>query len=277
MSGQEYYLEGIKQFDNKNYEDALRHFTRALLLEPKKTAYLFAKARTNCQLEKYLEALTNFEEALLYEPHNALIHSEKGVALFHLKRLDEALKCMTIAQEIEPENPYRYASRAYIRAKAGDIFGAVDDYKTAVRLDPTDAVALNNLGMLEEQMGYQKNAKNHFKKADMIAQKYDMNDSFKKVVEEARKNIKPISEEDFEQFYGQKNGKKKDSSQNTDISKTSHLNDINGASKPTIQQLQNQKAKPTFSQYLNVILDVFTSKSGFADFREFVKKLLRGK
>ena len=34
-----------------------------------------------------------------------MIHSEKGVALFHLKRLDEALKCMNIAQEIEPVIP----------------------------------------------------------------------------------------------------------------------------------------------------------------------------
>ena len=45
---------------------------------------------------------------------------------------------------------------------------AISDYKKAIELDPEDAVAENNLGMLEEQLGYQSKAKNRFDRADEL-------------------------------------------------------------------------------------------------------------
>ena len=45
---------------------------------------------------------------------------------------------------------------------------AAADYQKAIDLDPEDAVAHNNLGMLYEQMGYAKQAKEHFAIADEV-------------------------------------------------------------------------------------------------------------
>jgi Flp pilus assembly protein TadD len=80
-----------------------------------------------------------------------------------------ALKDMDKAVELEPKNPYRYSSRAYINWHLKNMEQAVADYKMAIELDPDDAVAHNNLGMLEEQMGYQQQAQKRFKKADGLA------------------------------------------------------------------------------------------------------------
>ncbi|GEM_PF-139046 len=269
MSGHEYYLAGIKQFDEQKYEEALRNFTRALLAEPNKTAYLFAKARTNCRLEKYLEALTNFDEALLNEPRNAMIYSEKGVALLHLNRLEESLKYMNQAQEIEPDNPYRYSSRAYVRARAGDVFGALEDYEIAVRLDPKDAIALNNLGMLEMQIGYNKDAQKHFKHADSIAEEKGMNKPFEKVREDARKNIQPLSKEDAQELVNKKASRNVQTKNPAkDIQRTSQEETPKSKNTITTEVKQN-----SFVDYWKVILGVFVSKEGFQDFLNFVKEL----
>jgi tetratricopeptide (TPR) repeat protein len=74
---------------------------------------------------------------------------------------------------LEPENPYRYSSRAYIRDACGDTEGAYKDYQVAVKLDPDDAIAHNNLGLIEEKLGYQADAKKRYTKADKLAEKFD--------------------------------------------------------------------------------------------------------
>ena len=43
-----------------------------------------------------------------------------------------------------------------------DIQGAIADYEKAVELDPEDAITLNNLGLLEEQVGRMQSAKERF-------------------------------------------------------------------------------------------------------------------
>jgi tetratricopeptide (TPR) repeat protein len=38
----------------------------------------------------------------------------------------------------------------------GDIKGAIEDYEKTISLDPDDAIAYNNLGLLQEQLGYKE-------------------------------------------------------------------------------------------------------------------------
>ncbi len=79
---------------------------------------------------------------------------------------------MNRAQEIEPQNAYRYASRAYIRDAMGDLEGAIADYQIAIKIDPEDAVAHNNLGMLEEKRGHHQQAKVLYDFADKLAKEF---------------------------------------------------------------------------------------------------------
>ena len=123
---------------------------------------------------KYDDALTLLLELLNTHPKNVLAHYESGIALYHLKRLPESLWHFNQAVQLEPENPFRYSSRAYIRGHMRDLEGAVEDYQKAVNLDPEDAVAYNNLGLMEEQLGRQQNAKRHFNKADSLAEDLQM-------------------------------------------------------------------------------------------------------
>ena len=55
-----------------------------------------------------------------------------------------------------------------MKQACGDLRGAIEDYKRAVELDPEDAVTWNNLGLLEEQLGYQEQAKERYRVSDEL-------------------------------------------------------------------------------------------------------------
>jgi len=76
---------------------------------------------------------------------------------------------LNMAIELDPENGYRYARRAYVRDKIGDTEGAVEDYRKANELDPGNEITLNNLGLAEDKLGYTKSARGRFLQADEIA------------------------------------------------------------------------------------------------------------
>ncbi|WP_306640653.1 tetratricopeptide repeat protein [Sanyastnella coralliicola] len=120
------------------------------------------------QDRNWQEALVAFDQAMKeVGDHPDLIH-DRAVALFNLDRKHEAIAELDKAQLLQPDYSYRYSSRAFMKAAMKDVQGALEDYKKAIELDPEDAIALNNLGLLEEQMGYFKEAQDRYKVADEL-------------------------------------------------------------------------------------------------------------
>lgn len=118
---------------------------------------------------KLESALIHFNKALKESPKHPDILSHRGVVYIHLNQKKKCLDDLKLSLLLEPDNPYRYASLAYAKDYFGDIDGAIEDYQKAVELDPEDAVAHNNLGLLLEKKGYQDKAKRNFERADKLA------------------------------------------------------------------------------------------------------------
>jgi len=132
---------------------------------------------------KYSEAIKEFDKFILVNPTNADALCDRGVAKYHINDFAGSLSDLNAALNLEPDNPYRYASRAFIRDCSGDTEGAIKDYKRSLVLDPNNAVSQNNLGMLEEKFGYKEKAKKRFKLADILSENWESNetiDSLKK-------------------------------------------------------------------------------------------------
>ena len=128
----------------------------------------YKKALALTKEQKYLEALELYNAALKSDNSNPDILHDRGVCLFHLKRFEPALDDFNRAAELQPDYSYRYSSRAFILSSMKKYDEAAADYQKAIELDPEDAVAHNNLGMLYEQMGYAKQAKEHFAISDEV-------------------------------------------------------------------------------------------------------------
>jgi len=134
----------------------------------------------NTNHEKSIEQLKsgNFEKALEYiqdalfeDKSHPVLLAERATIFMYLKRRDEAFEDLDLAIYLQPENPYRYSSRAYVKDFFGDIEGAIADYEKCIKLDPEDIIAHNNLGLLIEKQGNLNRAKKHYKAADNFLEK----------------------------------------------------------------------------------------------------------
>lgn len=115
------------------------------------------------------EAIHLYTLALEENPGHPDIYSDRGVAYLH--KQDKAMCMLDLdkAVEIQPNYAFRYACRAYAKNNFGDIDAAIIDYELALELDPEDAVAHNNLGLLLEQKGYKLEAEKKFRQADRLS------------------------------------------------------------------------------------------------------------
>ncbi|MDA0729231.1 MAG: tetratricopeptide repeat protein [Bacteroidetes bacterium] len=123
------------------------------------------RALVSMKSQQWREALTCWEQwwtdmNLVQDPD--AMH-DRAVCHFHCGEGDLALKWLDLAVEVQPEYSYRYASRGWMKQALQDDEGARLDYEKALVLDPEDAITLNNLGLLEERMGYKKQARERFK------------------------------------------------------------------------------------------------------------------
>lgn len=127
------------------------------------------KAQDYIDAQKYDKALSAFNEALKKAPNHPDILSHRGVCYLHLNQKKNCLDDLNLSLQLQPDYSYRYASLAYAKDYFGDIDGAIAAYEKAIELDPEDAIAYNNLGLLQEKKGYQQKAQRQFEKADKLA------------------------------------------------------------------------------------------------------------
>ena len=127
------------------------------------------KAQDYIDAQKYDKALNAFNQALKKAPNHPDILSHRGVCYLHLNQKKNCLDDLHLSLKLQPDYSYRYASLAYAKDFFGDIDGAIEAYEKAIQLDPEDAVAYNNLGLLQEKKGYQQKAQRQFEKADKLS------------------------------------------------------------------------------------------------------------
>ncbi|MCB9361433.1 MAG: tetratricopeptide repeat protein [Flavobacteriales bacterium] len=161
-------LEEARQLFNSNkFNEAIELFTNFLAEQPNHADALFFRAICYRKIEKYELSVADFTAIIKRLSDEATIFSERAVSYYHLKNYKAAVDDLNKAVELEPNNPYRYSSRAYIRAYI-DIDGAMADYERAIELDPQDDISYNNLGLLQENQGSMRKAQENFERNKQI-------------------------------------------------------------------------------------------------------------
>ena len=132
---------------------------------------LVNQARSSAGAGQWQSALIAFDEAERENPawvYDPDFLNDRAVALFHNDRVNESLVLLDQAINLQPKYGYRYAARGWMKQSLRDVKGAITDYKKALELDPEDAITLNNLGLLEEQIGRMQSARERFAAADAM-------------------------------------------------------------------------------------------------------------
>lgn len=94
--------------------------------------------------EKAIEA---FDRALRLDASHHQARHNKGLALFALGRPEEARLEFEEALKTRPSFPEALVALGHLRARSGDLDGAVELYRKAIETDPSSGTAHNNLAV----------------------------------------------------------------------------------------------------------------------------------
>jgi hypothetical protein len=111
---------GNTAFQANKFEEALKHFTRAIELDPTDHIFFSNRSGAYASLNRYAEALGDGCTCVALKPDWWKGYSRKGNAEFHLGRLDEAEKTFCEGLRLQADEAALKDALAMVRAKKGD-------------------------------------------------------------------------------------------------------------------------------------------------------------
>jgi Flp pilus assembly protein TadD len=168
MASEVHIRKGKELLDQGQIDAAIEQFQLTVEALPSHHEAVYLLGLAYLRSEHFPLALMQFDRALELSPNNPNYLSDRGVVKLRMKDQQGALHDLNRCVELDPNYSFRYSLRAFVRNAIGDIHGAMEDYEKAVSLDPTDPIAYNNLGLCQEQLGYQSQAERNFRMADKL-------------------------------------------------------------------------------------------------------------
>ncbi|CAM4071765.1 tetratricopeptide repeat protein [Gillisia limnaea] len=132
-----------------NYNDAIKHLTKAVEIEPE-YAIAIANLANSYNLSDDLDkALEYANKAIEKNPNLDWSYSVKGNVLTKKGKLDDAEKTFGLAIKINPNSPEVYNTRGYFYEETGKYEEAEKDFLKAEKLGfPNKAMLYNNFAVL---------------------------------------------------------------------------------------------------------------------------------
>lgn len=118
--------------------NAIEYSVEAAIL----SAFLYARINQRGFFEKTMA------EAALKDPTYARLYFISALARYDMKEYDAALKDITKASDLTPDDPFFRYHRAQLLERKGDLAGSIAQIEKALELDPENATYQNFLGYL---------------------------------------------------------------------------------------------------------------------------------
>lgn len=158
---------GYLELAQKDATSALPHFDRALERQNDYASALVGRGQALVALGRQPDALEAFEAAVAADPSLTDIKRRVEVLKFRgleqnlagaraaaqSGRLDEAVTAYNRAIASSPDSPFLYRELAVVERQQGDGDRALDHFRKALALDPTDATSLVQIGDMLDSRG----------------------------------------------------------------------------------------------------------------------------
>jgi tetratricopeptide (TPR) repeat protein len=155
---------GYVALAHKKPKDALQHFDRAVLLNPRYAPSLGGRAEALLALGEEREAMQSLDAALQADPSLSGLRTrfevlrfrdqqqgiEKARELARSGRLDEARTAYTAAIAASPQSPFLHRELADVERRANNLASALEHASKAAELEPDDARVHVILGEIYE-------------------------------------------------------------------------------------------------------------------------------
>jgi tetratricopeptide (TPR) repeat protein len=160
---------GYVELARKDPKAALAQFDRALELNPRHAdvSALIGRGQALLGLNREGDALAAFEAAVAADPSQTDLARRVEILRFRTVeqglarardaakagRLDEAHQAYVVAIASSPDSPFLYRELAGVERRTGNVSAALEHFRRAVELDPTDASSLAQVGEILEDGG----------------------------------------------------------------------------------------------------------------------------
>jgi tetratricopeptide (TPR) repeat protein len=130
----------------------LRDSGAALQIDPKNSNALTNEAEANLQLGYYDKAVQAATAGINLAP-TANLYSIRGAAYGHENQFTQSIQDFTTAISLNPTDESYYESRGVSEYQSGDNTDAINDETTALRMNPNDANAQSTLQAAQKKAG----------------------------------------------------------------------------------------------------------------------------
>lgn len=198
----------------------------------------------NSTEEDYLNAIKILSNIFPTVSNKKDIFYNRAVCYLNTAQFDLAVFDFSVLIEIEPNKAFNYSCRAFAKARTDDKKGAIADYEKALELEPDNPITYNNMGLVQEEIGYIKQAKKSFEQSDDLRKK-----------EEANKVLHLKENQEVKQEVEDRLDKAKVDSNAPKVVETPIL--------PIETEVEKTKSE--------IIKEIFTNKNTFKEFIQFIK------
>lgn len=164
----DYFEEGTKALDARNYELAAQNFAKAAEADPKDYSAHFHLALAWSLAGQDERAIPEYRKTLELKPGLYEAELNLGTVLLRQKRPQEAAPLLEAAADAKPKEFRPRLLLADAQYSAGDFAKAAEAYEAAAALDAKSAQALHGLARSEVELGKLKEAETHFTAAAQL-------------------------------------------------------------------------------------------------------------
>ena len=135
---------GIALFEEGKIEEAINHFSEAILANPNYSNAYLNRGIAYFKLGKYQRAIDDFNKAIQLRPDYTPLYYHRGYIYDNLGQYQSAIKDYNEAIRLKQDYVDAYNNRGGIYFKLGQYQLAINDYNEAIRLKRDYADAYNN-------------------------------------------------------------------------------------------------------------------------------------
>ena len=136
----------ISKEKQKWYKETLKHYTRAIQLDPNQVSAYNNRGITHRNLGDYNSAIDDYNRVIMLNPNDAEAYSNRGLAYQDKGDYKEAIADYTQAIQLTPDLAQAYYNRGVFYQDKGDYKKAIADYTQAIQLKPDLGQAYSNRG-----------------------------------------------------------------------------------------------------------------------------------
>jgi len=148
-----YYKMGLFKYNIRDYDAALRDFTRTAQISPSYEKVYEMLGLIKYRLEDYYGAIDDFTTSLGYFPDDANALYFRGMSKIQVLDYEGALADFEKIHEIFPDNALAYLKSGYVKYLQNEYEEAIAFYDSAIKANDSLGEAFFYRGMSKRQMG----------------------------------------------------------------------------------------------------------------------------